>query len=93
MDLKANSKKEKVKLNVLLIQYSPLTKKVNDNFDKVGKMLENYSIKDQIDIIVLPEMSFTGYIFDDKNDIKCCLEEQGKGPAFKFCSDIAKKYK
>lgn len=79
-------------LNVLLVQYTPETKKVKDNIAKVNKMLENLSLDDQIDIVVFPEMCFTGYIFDDKNDIKICLEEQAKGLSFQFCSELATRF-
>ena len=92
MDFKEKSKINKTNLNVLLVQYAPISKKVKENIDKVNKMLESLSQKERIDIVVFPEMTFTGYIFDDKNDIKCCLEEQGKGLSFKFCSELAKRY-
>jgi protein N-terminal amidase len=91
MDHLEKSKKNKTKLNVLLIQFAPLTKKVKENIEKVNKMIEDLGEKDKIDIVVFPEMTFTGYIFDDKNDIKSCLEEQGKGLSFKFCSELAKR--
>ena len=43
------------------------------------------SIKDEIDLLILPELVFTGYDFDNKEDIKPFLEVAGKGPTFEWC--------
>lgn len=101
MDKKAkNSKDNYVKnivnnintsLNALLVQFSPEPKKIIQNIQKVSKMLEKYDKEHLIDIIVFPEMAFSGYIFDDRNDIKCCLEKKGQGQTFEFCSNLAKR--
>ncbi len=90
MDLKHKGKL-KININVVLVQFSPVTKNVKENIERVSNLLKDFNKEDKIDIVVFPEMSFTGYIFDDKNDIISCLEEQGKGQSFKFCSELAKK--
>jgi len=59
MDFKEKSKNNKTSLNVLLVQYAPITKKVKENIDKVNKILESLSQKERIDIVVFPEMTFT----------------------------------
>lgn len=38
-----------------------------------------YNKNDKIDILMLPEMALTGYTFKDRDDIKDCCEESGKG--------------
>ena len=88
---KINSGK-KTKLNVLLIQYCPEPKQTQKNIEHVSKMLEKYNETHLVDIVVFPEMTFSGYIFDNKEDIKTCLEESGKGKTFDFCSSLAKRY-
>ncbi|SGY45809.1 BQ5605_C001g00340 [Microbotryum silenes-dioicae] len=42
--------------------------------------------KDQLDLLALPEMAFTGYCFDSCSDIEPFLEAPGAGPAFRWAS-------
>ena len=35
-------------------------------------------------------MAFTGYKFDDKEDIRPYLETAGEGPTFEYCANISK---
>jgi len=83
------------KLNVICVQINPIPKKVEENISKAEKLLEKYyndnNTNSKIDVVVFPEMAFTGYIFKDKNDVECCLEEKGKGITFDFCSKLAKR--
>lgn len=48
-----------------------------------------YTKADKVDVILLPEMAFTGYTFKDAEDILPYAEEQ-RGPQFQFLSKIAK---
>lgn len=50
-----------------------------------------YNKNDKIDILLLPEMALTGYTFKDRNDIRDCSEESGKGKQFNFLSQLAQK--
>jgi len=38
-------------------------------------LLEKYSREDEIDVVLFPEMAFTGYHFKDKEDIESFLEK------------------
>lgn len=51
-----------------------------------------FSDKDEIDILLLSEMVFTGYKFEDKEDIRPYLEVAGEGPTFQWCAKQAQKY-
>ena len=42
-------------------------------------MLSKYSEKDDIDIIVFPEMALSGYIFDNNQDIKPYMSLYNQG--------------
>jgi protein N-terminal amidase len=78
--------------NVLLIQYCPIPRDVKANINKLEKMLDGYGDQDKIDIVVLPEMALTGYIFDHVEDVRPYLEEYNKGLTYEFCAKIALKY-
>ena len=49
------------------------------------------SKKDELDIVMFPEMAFSGYCFEDLKQIRPCLELAGKGKNFEFMSVLAKK--
>jgi protein N-terminal amidase len=87
-----NRNENGIKLNVICVQINPITKKIDENIQKAQKLLDEYDKNDNIDIIVFPEMAFTGYIFKDKNDIESCLEEKGNGRTFDFCRKLALRY-
>ena len=82
----------KKEVKVLCVQYEPKYKNIKENI----KFLENmssYSEKDNIDIVVFPETTLSGYVFDDLNDIKPYTSYYDKGEQYEFISKIAKKLK
>jgi protein N-terminal amidase len=83
--------KSESEFKVILVQFCPTPRDIKANITKVEKLLSKYNEDDKIDVIVLPEMALTGYIFDNVDDIKPCLEEYNKGLTFDFCSSIAKR--
>jgi protein N-terminal amidase len=78
-------------LNVIIVQYCPVPRKVDENIKKIETLLSQYTSNDEIDIVLFPEMALTGYIFDDKKDIEPYLEEYNKGITYNFCSKLAVK--
>jgi len=66
-------------------------KDIDYNIHHCQKFLSNFSKEEKIDVILLPETAFSGYMFKDKDDVEPMLEECGKGAVFKFCSDLAEK--
>ena len=40
-----------------------------ENIDRFDKHLQQYTPADRIDIVVFPEMSFTGYNFENAEEI------------------------
>ena len=51
------------------LQYTPVYKDISKSMEIVDKFLEKYTTDDQIDVLILPEMAFTGYKFDNRDDI------------------------
>jgi protein N-terminal amidase len=49
---------------------------------QVEDMLSKLS-PNEVDLIVLPEMSFTGYVFRDRSHIEPFMEEE-RGPTFRY---------
>jgi protein N-terminal amidase len=88
MDLEGKKEKD---LNVIIIQYCPIARDVKGNIKRLELMLSKYTTDNKIDIIILPEMALTGYIFDNEEDIKDFLEHSNEGQTYEFCSNLAKR--
>ena len=86
-----DTKKNIVK--VLCVQFEPKYKDVKSNISHLEQMLSKYSEQDGIDIIVFPEMSLSGYIFGNLQDIKPYTSLYNQGEQFEFISKISKRLK
>ena len=78
-------------VKVICVQYEPKYKDVKANIKELELMFQPYSEKDNIDIVVFPEMTLSGYVFNDLNDIKPYTSYYNKGEQFEFISNLAKK--
>jgi protein N-terminal amidase len=78
-------------LNVWILQFGAVYKDKEKSIQKADELLKKYSLKNEIDIVVLPEMAFTGYKFKDKEDISPLLEVAGWGPTFEWWKKTAEK--
>ena len=76
-------------LKVVCVQYSPELKQLEKNMKTVEEMLKKYTKEDAIDVVLLPEMAFTGYKFDDIEDLLPLPETAGVGPTFEWCKKEA----
>ena len=83
----------KKNVKVLCVQYEPKYKNIKENIKFLENMFASYSEKDKIDIVVFPETTLSGYVFDDLNDIKPYTSYYDKGEQYEFISNIAKKLK
>ncbi len=70
-------------------QFRPLFGKVDKNTNKVIKTLE----KVKADLIVLPELAFTGYYFKNRNEVKTLAENPKKSPIVDALAALCKKKK
>ena len=80
-------------VKVLCVQFEPKYKDIKSNIAHLEQMLSKYSEQDGIDIIVFPEMSLSGYIFDNLQDIKPYTSLYNQGEQFEFISKISKRLK
>lgn len=83
-------KKDALSIKCLICQLDSKLKDPIANMKKLEISLSKYKPSDQIDVLLFPEMVFSGYHFKDVEDIEPFLEESGKGPTFTFCSNYAK---
>ena len=74
--------------NVACLQYSPIPKNIDANIQKINSMLSH--LTDPIDLLLLPEMALTGYVFVNKTDIAPYAEIQGQGPSFDWACQTAR---
>lgn len=80
-----------MKLRIACVQYNPLLGKVDANIARVKTLLSNFNR--EIDLLVLPELSITGYNFASPLDIAPFLEKKGSGPSFEFAKALSKQFK
>jgi predicted amidohydrolase len=71
------------------IQFSPQFGKVDANIDKALAMLE----KADAELIILPELFNTGYLFVSRDEAMAMAEEIPAGKTIKALSSIAQKKK
>lgn len=62
-------------LRVASLQYDPLLREVERNIERVDGHLVSLRPGD-VDILVLPEMAFSGYMFSDRDEIEPFLEDE-----------------
>lgn len=76
-------------MDVICLQLCPEYKNPQASMNKANKMLEEYST---CDILVLPEMAFPGYSFDNAEDIRPYLEKPNSDyNTFQFCAAQARR--
>ncbi|TDL22151.1 hydrolase [Rickenella mellea] len=78
------------RLRIALVQFAPLIGKVKENIDKANficSRIEPHSV----DLVCLPEMVFTGYVFADASAISPYLEDVNNNPTSQFCRDLARR--
>ena len=74
-------------LSIICLQFEPIHLQPLESIQKVTRMLQSYN---NADIVVLPEMAFPGYSFNDLAEISPLLEEPVAGyPTFDWCSSQA----
>lgn len=80
-----------MKLRIACVQFSPTLGKIEANIAKVNKLLSG--VKKDIDLLVLPELSLTGYNFSSPNEINPYLEVAHSGPTFNLASELSSKFR
>ncbi|KAL7316181.1 hypothetical protein PS15m_005317 [Mucor circinelloides] len=67
-------------MKIACCQFDSKWCQVEENMQTASTLLETYK-KGDIDILVLPEMAFTGYVFKDLQEISPFLEDCETGPS------------
>lgn len=76
-------------MRIGVIQYCPKFKDPEANFDRVRKLCEAANLAPgKVDILCLPEMALSGYMFDETT-ISDYLEDPNGGITFKLCVTLA----
>lgn len=79
-----------MKLRVACVQFNPLLGKIEANISKVKTLLSG--VKKEIDLIVLPELSVTGYNFSSPQEISPFLEDTSRGATCSLAKELSKQY-
>lgn len=78
-----------MKLRVACVQFNPLLGELEHNKNIISALLKKTP---EFDLVVLPELSITGYSFKDANHIKPFLDTDTQSPSTQFGKEILKKY-
>ncbi|EJD50406.1 carbon-nitrogen hydrolase [Auricularia subglabra TFB-10046 SS5] len=79
-------------LRVAVVQFNPKLGAVQGNIARVQELIASSSIeRGSIDLLVLPEMAFSGYVFRSPDAIRPHLEHRVTGPTTAFAQDLASK--
>lgn len=73
------------------IQFQPFFGEKEKNLEKIEKFIK-IGAKKEADLIVLPELSITGYAFRNMNEVKKLADEEPNGISFKKLTMFSKKY-
>ena len=79
-----------VRLRLALVQYDAKLGQVQANIGRVDALIAKIQ-PNSIDVLLLPEMAFTGYMFDSREDIAPFLEMDGRGPSVTWARRIAER--
>ena len=74
-----------MKLKIGLIQYSPVWENKTASAEKIGELLRDQA---QVDLLIFPEMTLTGFTMQSQN-----FAENLKGESFQFFSALANEKK
>ncbi|KAH7337094.1 carbon-nitrogen hydrolase [Rhizoctonia solani] len=81
-----------VPLRVGLVQFDPKVENVEYNIKRVKERIASLE-PGTVDLICLPEMAFTGYVFPTAESILPFVEHPDKSPSRDACAEIAQRLK
>ncbi|KAH0538244.1 hypothetical protein FGG08_005163 [Glutinoglossum americanum] len=77
-------------MRIACLQFAPSLGKITQNIQKADTILRN-SILQNLDLLVLPELAFTGYNFSSLSEISPHLEVTAAGPSTIWASSTARR--
>ncbi|KAI5476152.1 protein N-terminal amidase [Pseudohyphozyma bogoriensis] len=84
----------KASLRIATVQFTPAFKDVSRSISIVDRLLADSKIlPNELDLLILPEMAFTGYCFEGREDVEPFAEDvsTGEGPTTKWAVATAKR--
>ncbi len=72
--------------NVSVLQYLPALLKPRENLDKVAAMIQDL----QSDLVVLPELAFSGYVFSSREEVAQVAESIPGGECFNALRELSR---
>jgi len=76
-------------LKIGFVQFCPIFGKKEENLRKAEKLI----LKEEADLLVLPELFNTGYIFADKEELKSLAEKIPEGETSRFLLELSRQRK
>lgn len=83
--------KAMTRIKIALVQYDPHFRDLQGNMSRVDRMIERLT-PEVVDILLLPEMAFTGYMFAGRDEIEPFLESED-GPSIVWAQRTARRLK
>ncbi|KAH8104637.1 carbon-nitrogen hydrolase [Cristinia sonorae] len=77
-------------MRVAVVQFDPKIGQVQANIASAKRLCDQITPR-SVDLICLPEMCFTGYVFTDSTHITPYLEDPLTGPTSLFCRELAQR--
>ncbi len=76
-------------MKIGFVQFCPIFGKKEENLGKVEKLIQ----KEEADLLVLPELFNTGYLFSDREELESLTEKIPEGKTCRFLLEICKQRK
>ncbi|KAK6353524.1 Carbon-nitrogen hydrolase [Orbilia brochopaga] len=84
-------------MKIACLQFDPQIGKVQENIHRADDILQHAlgieDVQDKVDILVLPELAFTGYVFDSKLSIRPFLEPTASGITTQWAQATSRRLK
>ena len=78
-------------LRVVVCQTKPDMLKKKENISRYDLVISKLKQEDTIDLMVFPEMAFSGYNFQDKQHVLPMAVLYGQGDEFEYCRALSLK--
>jgi protein N-terminal amidase len=81
-------------VRIACVQFDPHNGKPEENANTVRRLTKSLG-EDDVDVVMLPEMALSGYLFDSKADVEPLLEDPSQGssasPSYALAVELAKR--
>ncbi|EPQ51121.1 carbon-nitrogen hydrolase [Gloeophyllum trabeum ATCC 11539] len=81
---------QRLPLRVAVVQFWPKLAEVEHNIERARQLCAQLEPR-SVDLVCLPEMIFTGYVFPDASSIEPYLEHPKSGPTSQFCAYLSSR--